>query len=38
MAVYTKDKVAKCRTAVLELLTKVGLYFGLFFYFSYHLT
>lgn len=32
MTVYTKDKVAKCRTAVLELLIKVGFCFGLFFF------
>lgn len=31
MTVYTKDKGAKCRTAVLELLIKVGYCFGLFF-------
>lgn len=31
MTVYTKDKAAKCRTAVLELLVKVGYCFGLFF-------
>lgn len=31
MTVYTKDKGAKCRTAALELLIKVGYCFGLFF-------
>lgn len=30
MTVYTKEKVAKCKTAVLELLIKVGFYFGVF--------
>lgn len=29
MTVYTKEKVAKCRTAALELLIKVG-YFIVF--------
>lgn len=30
MTVYTKEKVAKCRTVVLELLIKVGFYFCVF--------
>lgn len=34
MTVYTKDKVAKSRTAVLELLIKVGFYFSVFLFTS----